>query len=143
MYRENYRLRTNPKVVAILREKQLCCITLRGAHCTVGRVFASRLRLRSRNPLWDLGDCVRVVACSVIPNIPDKKPQCQAFFAVTPINAGYEAPTASKTSLAVPLRPPHRYGRCSRSGAAACRACCAKPPCFADERLPDQCRLPR
>ena len=44
-------MRTNPKVVAILREKQLCCITLRGAHCTVGRVFASRLRLRSRNPL--------------------------------------------------------------------------------------------
>ena len=30
MYRENYRLRTNLMVVAILREKQLCCITLLG-----------------------------------------------------------------------------------------------------------------
>ncbi len=54
---------------------------------------------------WDLGDCVRVVACSVSPNIPDKKSLCQAFFAVTPINAGYEVPDGRKASLNAPRRP--------------------------------------
>ena len=74
------------------------------------------------------------VAFSVFPNIADKKSLCQAFFAVTPINSGYGVPDGRKASLDAPRRPPHRYGSCSRSGAAACRACCAKPPCFADEQ---------
>ena len=86
-------------------------------------------------PLFgDLGDCVQVITCSVFSNLPDKKSLCQAFFAVTTKNAGYGVPDGRKASLYAPRRPPHRYGSGSRSGAAACRACCAKPPCFADER---------
>ena len=80
MYRENYRLRTNLKVAAILREKQMCCITLRGAHCTVGRVFATVAGCVPEIRFWDLGDCVREVRLFNIPKYTRQKIPVSSIF---------------------------------------------------------------
>ena len=48
------------------REMQKCCITLRGAHCDVGSVYATVSGCAPEIRFWDLGDCVR--ACRLINN---------------------------------------------------------------------------
>ena len=51
---------------------------------------------------WDLGDCVRARRLICNPKYTRQKSRCQAFFAVTPITAGYEVPIGRKASLNAP-----------------------------------------